>query len=61
MVQTVYPEGLHPTSNLQREYQDAAEPGFEAVWKTFHEKPTFRKEELNKAVIRPTLGRQLKF
>lgn len=48
-------------SNLHREHQDAAEPGSATVWKTFQEKPTFRKEDLNKGVIRPILGRQLKF
>lgn len=31
MVRTVYSEELHPTSNLQREYQDAAEPGFASL------------------------------
>jgi hypothetical protein len=61
MVATAYLEGLHPTSNLQREQQDAAEPGFATVWKMLHENLTFRKEELNKGVVRRVLGRKLKF
>lgn len=49
-------------SNLQRACQDAAEhPGFATVWNMLHGKPTFRKEELNKGVVRPFLGRQFKF